>query len=283
MLEGQMDIVIDIIFTSGSYLIITYFIYTLFHRNKRIAFGIYALLLIFGIYNVVENARIVPGLTSILGSLLSGVVPVIIAFIAFSYITGEMLIFLPKRHRKLKNISFDVDTKRKKKIFSIVMIISAIVFGTYFYIVLEDWVRYVVLGIAAIILGYGGYQFISISNIVIEDAILILGKDQKTYYVYQFPINLWKITPTDIYQHDDYIIDPIGMIDLITDDKKHEHHYLYWLATNQTIDPSNFKHLKQIQPTYTDIIDTFDKFHYMKKQVIKSQDSYEIIRTKKIR
>lgn len=255
-----MDLIIQAFLRFGSYFMITYFVYSLFGRNRRISFIIYAVLFISTLISLVQVFEY--GLTAILYVTLLELLPLLLALYAFLSITGGISVNIRLKSKKLKSISSDIQTKYLLKLIFIGLIISSLLFGLGSYYFLEDFMKWVIISLSVVILIASIYLFFNQNQIENEYVLLIVGRDSKKFYTYQIPPKKTKILVKDFYQNETYIVDPIGKITWIMANKKIEIHYLYWIATNDQIDMTAEKALTPVKPEFIDYIEKFEKYHY---------------------
>jgi hypothetical protein len=257
-----MDLFIQAFISFGSYLMLTYFIYSILNRNKTIPMVIFVFLLISETVQLIRWINLGANFTIILFGIMRYLLPVLLAFLIFIRLTGGLN--LPRRHahQKLKGINSDVQTSYQTTLLATFLGAFGIFFGFLSYFLVEDWSKYLIMGISGIIIIIGIYFFIKQSFIQTEQVIMIIGRDDKKYYTYDVPKKRFSIKVGEFFKNEHYIVDPIGKIISSDDNKKTHIYYVYWVATNDKIDMSDEKELRETHIPFKDVFDTFEKYHY---------------------
>ncbi len=258
-----MTYIIDFIISSASYFIMAYFVYSILGRNRKISVIGLSILLAVELFNFIRILQLNIDVRVLVLIFIASVLPVLMALYGFLLITGGLPVIGAKHKvKKLKSISSDVQTKYLSTILSYVSIIGALIFGILAYFYIDDYMKFVIIGVLILAFGFGIYVVINNSKIESEQVILIIGKNREKIYSYEIPKNKQHVVISDFFDNPNYIVDPIGIAILKLDDKKIEKHYLYWIATGDQIDMKS-SHLKEITHlSYKKDLDHFEKYHY---------------------
>lgn len=258
-----MSYFIDIVISTASYFIMAYFVYSILGRNRKISVIGLSILLIAESYIFISGIILGADFNGLLLYFATGVLPVLVAFYGFLRITGGISFNKLKfKGKKLKGISSDIQTKYLSSLLSYISVFGSLVFGTLAYFFIDDFMKYIIIGVLALAFAFGIYVIITNSRISAEKIILIIGKNREKIYSYDIPKNKQKVIISDFYNNPNYIVDPIGIAILKMDDKTTEKHYLYWIATGDKIDMSGSGLKEIIQLSYKNDLDRFEKYHY---------------------
>ncbi|TNF08719.1 MAG: hypothetical protein EP317_02540 [Bacillota bacterium] len=279
-----MDLFIQAFISFGSYLMLTYFIYSILNRNKTIPMVIFVFLLISETVQLIRWINLGANITIIIFGIMRYLLPVVLAFVIFIRLTGGLNVPKLQTTKKLKGIQTDVQTSYQTTLLSTLLGVFGIVFGFLGYLFVEDWSKYLIMGFSVIILIVGIYFFMKQSLIQTEQVILIIGRDDKRYYTYDVPKKKLSVKINDFFKNDQYIVDPIGKIISFDDNKKTHIYYVYWVATNDKIDMLKEKELRESHLSFTQIFDSFEKYHYRIITIVEdSKGRIEIKSNKKIK
>lgn len=278
-----MDLFISAFMTFGSYLMISYFVYSLFGRNRKIPIAILSLLLFSSLLRLFNAIRDGFQLNVLMIIFMVYVFPVIAAFYVFLSISGGISFLRIKRSKKLKSISSDIQTSYFLTTIYSLLWIGSLLFGIGAYLFIEGYLKWVILSFASIIFIVSMVLLLRIRKVKIERVILIIGRDQRTFYEYVVPKRQMKVLVTDFFTNDNYIVDPIGDIRIENGIELIEKHYLYWIATNDKIDMTKETHLKNVKPVYENIISQFEKYHYRQMQITITENDVTVIKEKLVK
>ncbi len=255
----DLDLFFDFILQSVGYFITSYFLFSVFGRRKKVGYG---LLLVLFLSNLLPVIRAYPTLElkQFILVLVYQVGPVFFALLIFASITGGIPLIKIKRRKFLKSIPTSIQTKQMNKRTSILVILASIVAGGTAYFIFHDITFYLILVFAVIGLIFGLLLLFNSAKITKERVILIVGRNKEKFYSYDIPLSSYKVEINDFFKDDRYIIDPIGEVNITTNDKKIEKDYLYWLATGEKV--SIEKPLYELNIlSYQDDLDLFEKYH----------------------
>jgi len=278
-----MDLFFSAFMTFGSYLLISYFIYNILGRNRKIPIAVLCLLLFSSLLRLVNVYRQNYEFNVVAIVFMVYVLPVLVAFYVFLMITGGISFLKFKRTRKLKSISSDIQTKYFLVTIYFTLLTGSLLFGLGAYFFIEDYLKWVILAFSLLIFILSIYLLVKIKKIKSERVILIIGKDTKTFYQYIIPNRKYKVLVTDFYTNENYIVDPIGEVKLTLKDKMIDKHYLYWIATNDKVNMKDEKNVKPYTPVYHEIIDQFEKYHYRQMNLSIEQGKVVITHEKLIK
>lgn len=253
-----MDLFIDFVLSFAGFFILSHFLYSIFGRRRKIPVIVLSILLISSIANFLSVLGKGWSTSAIILYFLSTVVPILLASYTFMIFTGGMSFFKIKIRRKtIKGISSDIQTKRLLDITSYIMISASIVLG-----ILAGFYQLIFVPLFVIILGIGIYFLYSNHRIISESVILFIGKNKEKIYEFQIPKEKNKVYVTDFFTNDMYIVDPIGIAIEINPEKKIEKHYLYWIATGDSISVKDMPLRQVSRLSYQTFIDKYEKYHY---------------------
>jgi hypothetical protein len=257
-----MDLFIQAFISFGSYLMLTYFIYSILNRNRTIPLFIFGFLLVSEIIQLVSWINLGAGFNIILYGMMRHLLPVVLAFLIFLRLSGGFGLPKIKRATKMKSINTDVQTTYQTKVVSLVLGGLGLIFSILSYFLMTGFMKWVILVFGLVIGGFGLYIFIKQKKIVIEKVILIIGRDKKAYYTYDIPQHTMSVTIQEFFKNEDYIVDPIGKIILTDHERGTQIYYIYWIATNDVIDMSTETQLMKTSIPFENILDHFEKYHY---------------------
>ncbi len=280
-----MSYIIDFIINSASYFIMAYFVYSILGRKRKISVIGLSILLAVQLFNFIGVLQLNIDVRILILVFTASVLPVILALYGFLVITGGVpLISIKSKGKKLKGISSDVQTKYLSTILSYVSIIGALIFGTLAYFYIDDYMKFVIIGVLILAFGFGIYVVINNAKIESEQVILIIGKNREKIYSYEIPKNKQRVVISDFFDNPNYIVDPIGIAILKLDNNKIEKHYLYWIATGDKIEmkSSNLKEITSL--SYKKDLDHFEKYHYRSLVFqVGKMGSAELLKNKRIK
>jgi len=258
-----MNYIVDFIINSASYFIMAYFVYSILGRNRKISIIGLSILLAVELFNFIGGILLNVDIKIMILYFVATVLPVLVALYGFLRITGGLPSLRVKfKGKKLKGISSDIQPKYLSLIFSYVSVVGSLTFGILAYFYIEDYMKYVIIGVLTLSFIFGIYMVFTNAKIESEKVILIIGRNKEKIYSYDIPKNKHKIVITDFFNNPNYIVDPIGVASLRQEDKKIEKHYLYWIATGDQIDVKGTD-LKEITLlSYKDDLDHFEKYHF---------------------
>ncbi|PKK96595.1 MAG: hypothetical protein CVV58_05570 [Tenericutes bacterium HGW-Tenericutes-3] len=280
-----MNYIIPFISSFASYLIISYFIYSILGRKRTISFVILTFILLSRLYDFVGYFGNGIETKILILIFTANVMPVLLAFYAFMVVTGGMPFFNFKMKRKtLKGISSDIQTKYLSTLISYMLILGSLIFGILVYFYIEGYMKYVLISILSLSLIFGIYIIITNLKITSEQVILIIGRNKEKIYKYDIPKKKSRITINDFFDNPNYIVDPIGIANLKLDDNKLEKHYLYWIATGDQVDMKSSQLIELSNLSYKDYLDSYEKYHYRSLLFeVGRMGKAELVKNKKIK
>lgn len=280
-----MPYIYEFIINSASYFIMAYFVYSIIGRKRTISIIGLSILLLTEVYYLVESIIYGMEVKYLILNSIAYILPIIIAFYAFMRLTGGFpatrFKFIGK---KVKAISNDIQTKYTSTLWAYISIVGSLIFGILAYFYIEEFTKYIIIPSLFLAFAFGIYVVITNSKISSEKIILIIGKNKERIYQYIIPKNKKKVVTTDFYNNPDYIVDPVGLVILIQDDKKIEKHYIYWIATGDKIDVDKALVAQITNLSYKESLDIFEKYHYRSLTFQMSRmGKAELIKNKMIR
>lgn len=257
-----MDLFIQAFISFGSYLLLTYFIYSILNRNRTIPLFIFGLILISQVIELIRWIQLGASGTILLFGIMSYLLPVLLALCVFMRLTGGFFKLPIARKRQVKGIKTDIQTVYQTEIISLALSIIGIFLGLLGYFLMIGWMRWMILIIGVFAFFAGIVLAIKRHHIVSEKVLLIIGKQEKTYYVYDIPKRKWTVSTKEFFKNDNYIVDPIGLIYFTDQMKKVSIYYIYWIATQESIDMTLETELSKTTIFFETFMDRFEKYHY---------------------
>jgi hypothetical protein len=275
---------INFVMSLASYFILSYFIYSILRRNRKIPMIMLGIFFVSSFVDWLSIYRAGYESAIVVLYFMSRVLPVIFAFILFMMFTGGFSIGKLKFRKKLKNFSSDIQTKRLNDLMSYGLLLGSVFIGIGSYFLMEDSIQYVLMAFSGIAFVLGIVILIENVKIKNEYVILFIGRNKELTYTYQIPKDKIQLKIKDFYQNDAYIVDPIGEVVLIYSNKKIEKHYLYWIATGDQVNMENELLTKTQSVSYEKYLDTLEKYHYKKLWIrIDQEKDIEMIKDKMIK
>ena len=253
-----MDLFIDFVLSFAGFFILSHFLYSITGRRRKIPVIVFTVLLISSLANFFNVLSYGGSASELILYFLITVAPILLAFYTFMVFTGGVSFFkLNFGRRTLKGISSDIQTKRMLDITSYIMISVSVVLG-----VVAGFYQLIFVPLFVIILAVGIYFLYTNHQIISESVILFIGRNKEK--IYEFPISKDKnkVYIKDFFENDMYIVDPIGIAIQINPEKKIEKHYLYWIATGDSISVKDMPLKPVSKLSYQDFIDKYEKYHY---------------------
>ena len=279
-----MDYIINFVMSLAGYFILSVFIYNIAGRKRKISLIILLVFTLIETYRVIEVA-LMGALPSIIVLLfVARVLPLLLAFFFFMSFTGGLPLLNIRFRKKLKNFNTDIQTKKKTFFVGLSMMIGSLVLILLAYYFIEDLLMFVVMGFAFISFGFGIYFMIRTQKILEEKVILLIGREKETIYGFDIPKDKLSITVTDFFKNDRYIVDAIGEIEIMQENKLIIKHYLFWIATGDKVDMSGEDLLRISRLSYQDYLSHFEKYHFKKVWFLESKMGHvELIKEKQIK
>lgn len=280
-----MDFFIQFVISFGSYLIIAYLLYSILGGKRTIPIVALTVILFSTVFEFLKSIGGGIDPKVLLLYFMIRVLPVIFAFYAFMVITGGLPFFkIRLKSKKIKGISSNIQTRKFSNQIAFYSILGALVFGVLIYLYVDGYMKYVMLSILTLALFGSIYVIISNQRIASEDVILMIGKNREYMYRYEIPKEKQKVYVTDFFTHENYIVDPVGVAILKKPDRKIEKHYLYWIATGDTIDMSDSKLIQIDRLPYVSYLEQYEKYHFrVLTFLVSSDDQVALIRNKIIK
>jgi len=280
-----MSFIYEFIINSASYLITAYFVYSILGRKRTISIIGLTILLLVELFNLID--AIIYGMETkyLIMNSIAYILPILIAFYAFMRLTGGFpstrFKFIGK---KVKAISSDIQTKYTSTFWAYISIVGSLIFGTLAFFFIEEFTKFIIIPSLFLAFLFGVYVVITNSKVSSEKIILLTGKNKEKIYQYIIPKNKKKIIISDFYNNPNYIVDPIGIVILLLDDKKIEKHYLYWIATGDKIEVDYALVSEIPNLVYRDSLNVFEKYHYRSLTFqLSKMGKAELIKNKLIR
>jgi len=279
-----MDYIINFVMSLAGYFILSVFIYNIAGRKRKISLIILLVFTLIETYRVIEVA-LMGALPSIIVLLfVARVLPLLLAFFFFMSFTGGLPLLNIRFRKKLKNFNTDIQTKKKTFFVGLSMMIGSLVLILLSYYFIEDLLMFVVMGFAFTSFGFGIYFMIRTQKILEEKVILLIGREKETIYGFDIPKDKLSITVTDFFKNDRYIVDAIGEIEIMQENKLIIKHYLFWIATGDKVDMSGEDLLRISRLSYQDYLSHFEKYHFKKVWFLESKMGHvELIKEKQIK
>jgi hypothetical protein len=270
---------INFVMSLASYFILSYFIYSILRRNRKIPIIMLGVFFVSSFVDWLNVLRAGYESTIVMLYFMSRVLPVIFAFVLFMMFTGGFKFGKLKFRKKLKNFSSDIQTKRLNDLMSYGILIGSVLIGIGSYYFMQDSIQYVLMAVSGVAFILGIVILIENKKIKNEYVILFIGRRKELTYEYHIPKDKIRLEIKDFFQNDIYIVDPIGEVVLIHNNKKIEKHYLYWIATGDQVNMEN-ERLTKINPvSYAKYLDSLEKYHY-NKLWFKIDESQNIVKLK---
>jgi len=257
-----MDLFIRAFLSFGSYILLTYFIYSILNRNRTIPLFIFGILLISQVVELIRWIQLGAGAHIVLFGIMVYLLPVVLAFIVFMRITGGFGKLRIIRRKSIKGIKLDVQTIFQTKIISLVLSAVGILFGILGYFFMIGWMKWMILACGVFALIAGVLLYLKMRKVISEKVLLIIGKQQKAYYDYDIPKHRWKIQINEFFKNENYIVDPIGIINFTDQMNRVSIYYLYWIATQEIIDMKSESNLTKTRLFFEEHLGHFEKYHY---------------------
>ena len=257
-----MDLFIQAFLSFGSYLLLTYFIYSILNRNRTIPLFIFGLILISQIVELIRWIQLGASGTIVLFGVMSYLLPVLLALIVFMRLTGGFFKLPIARRRPVKGIKTDIQTVYQTEIISLALSIIGIFLGLLGYFLMIGWMRWMILIIGVFAFIAGIILYVKQHQIMSEKVLLIIGKQDKIYYDYDIPKRKWTVSTKEFFKNENYIVDPIGHIYFTDQMKKLSIYYVYWIATQESIDMKLETELSKTTIFFETFMDRFEKYHY---------------------
>ena len=257
-----MDLFIQAFLSFGSYILLTYFIYSILNRNRTIPLFIFGMLLISQIVELIRWIQLGAGANLILFGVMVYLLPVILAFIVFMRVTGGFGKLRITRRKPIKGIKLDVQTVFQTEVVSLILSVIGILFGILGYFFISGWMKWMILACGMFVLVAGLLLYLKMRKVMSEKVLLIIGKQQKVYYDYDIPKHRWKIQVNEFFKNENYIVDPIGIINFTDQMNRVSIYYLYWIATQDIIDMKSESNLTKTRLFFEEHIEHFEKYHY---------------------
>jgi hypothetical protein len=273
---------INMIVNAFSFFIVLYVLHILFRRKWVVILASTLMMLsqVSNLISIILSNEISLSLIWVALQMIGGPA---IAILAFFYYIGDLRFSKVKR-KKLKDFNLDITTKRQFFNYAITAMIGSIVILVSSYFFVEGFTQYLLFGLSLIMLVFGIALLVHEKSITNEMVILLVGKEKNKLYFYEIPKHKTIVKTEDFFKNDIYIVDKIGQVEIKLDQKKVERHYLYWIATNDTIDMKNqnvemLKHL-----SYKNLLDHFEKYHYRSMTIqISKMGNADILKNKLIK
>jgi hypothetical protein len=273
---------INMIVNAFSFFIVLYVLHILFRRKWVVILASTLMMLsqVSNLISIILSNEISLSLIWVALQMIGGPA---IAILAFFYYIGDLRFSKVKR-KKLKDFNLDITTKRQFFNYAITAMIGSIVILVSSYFFVEGFTQYLLFGLSLIMLVFGIALLVHEKSITNEMVILLVGKEKNKLYFYEIPKHKTIVKTEDFFKNDIYIVDKIGQVEIKLDQKKVERHYLYWIATNDTIDMKNqnvemLKHL-----SYKNLLDHFEKYHYRSMTIqISKMGNVDILKNKLIK
>lgn len=254
-----MDLFFDFVLKAVSFFITTYFVYSIFGRNKKIGYILLAIMFISALLPYLQNGSSME-LKVLVLLLVYDVGPILFAALVFASISGGLPVLKLKKRRTIKGVSSKIQTKKMNVFTSYIVIGSSLAAGATTYFIFEGITMYLIITLSVISFVLGIVLYIKTLRIKQERVILFVGKNKELMYTYEIPTAAKSIEITDFFTDDRYIIDRIGEVTITNTENKDEKDYLYWLATQERVTIE--KPLYPVQRiAYQDDIHQFEKYH----------------------
>ncbi len=279
-----MDYVINFVMSLAGYFILSVFIYNIAGRKRKISLIILSVFTLIETYQVIQAALmgVLPSMIILL--FVARVLPLLLAFFFFMSFTGGLPLLKFKFRKKLKNFNTDIQTKKKTFFVGLSMIIGSIVLILLAYYFIEDILMFVVMGLSLISFGFGIYFILMTQKISEEKVILLVGREKEHIYGFNIPKDKLSLTVKDFFKNDRYIVDAIGEIEMIHENKSITKHYLFWIATGDKVDMTGEDLSKISRLSYQDFLGHFEKYHYKKVWFMETKmGNLELIKEKQIK
>ncbi|PKK92927.1 MAG: hypothetical protein CVV61_07275 [Tenericutes bacterium HGW-Tenericutes-6] len=257
-----MDFVIDFVMSTAGYFILSYFIFQITGRRHKYINVMFLVFIVIETVQVVEALLLNINVALILLTLR--VLPLLLSWYLFLRFTNGLHFKLRFKRQTIKGIKHEIITSKRAKTGAIYMICGAVPLFLVGYFFMEEIMNYIVYLSAVLSLIGGIWIYLDTKRIKTESVIVFIGKDKEFIYQYDIPIESYKVQPVDFFKNEDFIIDPIGEVRLISDDKHVEVHYLYWVATSTKVDLKDSPLYKINQVPYIEDLHIFEKYHYKK-------------------
>jgi len=254
-----MTLFFDFVIQSASFFITTYFIYSVLGRKQKIAYGLLVILILARLIPILRNASLF-AIDALILLIVYDVGPLVFAAMIFASITGGIPMIKMKRKRVIKGISDDIQTAWKQKITALIVILGSLILGVVSTLIFEEMMLYTMWAVTVLGFVLGIIIYLKTSKITKERIILLVGKDKESMYEYVINQKTLRLEVKDFFDDDRYIIDFIGVVHVIDQNKHEEKDYLYWLATSEQVDIQK-PLTKLLNLSYVDHLSHFEKYH----------------------
>lgn len=277
-----MDLVFNFIMRSASYLITAYFIYSILGRRRIVGIALLSVLLFSTLVPYLQLFGQDIEIKALLLSLTINVGPLILALIVFMSVTGGLPMIKLKK-RKLKALKENMSTKRLNVETSVIVLAGSFIIGATSFLVFEGFMRYFVLALSIIGFILSIFLFLRSDKIKLERIILCVGRQKEKVYKLEVPKHIRQLHIKDFYAHEHYIVDYIGEVYMIDNDKKLIKDFIYWIATGDKLNIEEpFQLIDDL--IYKDDLSTFEKYHVKHVTYRLLEDhTLEIIKDKNIK
>lgn len=282
-MEVFMDLIIPILLTTVSYFFLAYFIYIISGRKKGLTQGILYFLAIISFYQtVIKQWHILSTPTLIYGAIAS-IIPPLLALLLLRYLMGDFHKGNIKfRRSKLKGIKEVKDTIYYQVKFVYLALSIPLILGVLAFLTLESFLLYSTLLLSIAVFVYGLISYVKLQHIKSEKLILLIGKDKENIYTQEVLPKTNHIDIKTYFQNDNYLIDHLGILDLVSNKEVIRHH-LYWIGTSDkvVVDDHAWEKVKELP--YQDDVSSFEKYHYIQATYHINKDEIKRIKFKRLK
>jgi hypothetical protein len=190
------------------------------------------------------------------------VLPVIFATLLFLSVTGGFPRFELRRRKRMKPIKNEIVTVRRDKEMLLFAAFASVLIAIPAYLLIDDFLRYVIPIVSVFVLILSIFYYRKLEKVRLECIVLFIGRTKEKIYFKTIDPKTKRLEVKDFYTNDLYIVDSIGVAIIERSDMTIEKHYLFWIATGDSVDMSKESFVQKESLPYQDALAEFEKYHY---------------------
>jgi hypothetical protein len=190
------------------------------------------------------------------------VLPVIFATLLFLSVTGGFPRFELRRRKRMKPIKNEIVTVRRDKEMLLFAAFASVLIAIPAYLLIDDFLRYVIPIVSVFVLILSIFYYRKLEKVRLECIVLFIGRTKEKIYFKTIDPKTKRLEVKDFYTNDLYIVDSIGVAIIERSDMTIEKHYLFWIATGDSVDMSKESFVQKESLPYQDALHEFEKYHY---------------------
>jgi hypothetical protein len=257
-----MDLFLNFISRLISGFFIAHILWIIFSRRPRIPVAVLSILIATELFDVA--ARVIGGasFTVILLAFALQVLPYVFSLLLFMRVTGQQLIRLRVRRRRVKSVSSDVITVRKDRMMALLGLALSVAVGIPSVFVLEGWIRFALPVVMLAVFVLSALVWFRAKPVKSEAVLLVVGKDNERLYTHPIDPSRFTFKVKDFFDNPDFIVDPVGTAVLRYPDKAVRREHVYRIQTSAFVDMKDAPLKESEHVVYRDELDRFEKYHY---------------------